>query len=241
MKNELLKCYNYFIVLNVHNMARPLERERALQLRREGKSYREIKGVIKVSKSTLSYWLKGMPLSKERMRELRDWNELRIEKYRETRRKKRETLLQEIYKREKNVFLPLSARDVLIAGLFLYWGEGGKTTLFSPCLSNTSPAVIKAFLFWLMKTLGVKRGKIKIKLHLYADMNAKKETAFWSGALDIPTSQFGKPYIKESKFAFLSYKKSFGHGTCNAWINDAILGKKIMMGIKVIDDYFGKL
>src|SRR3989344_1149266 len=93
-------------------------REKAMGLRKQGMSYSQIKQRLGVSKSTLSYWLRDYPLSDKRIRELRDWNEKRIERYRETRRRQREKLLSDIYKEVKKDVLPLSKHDLLVTGLF---------------------------------------------------------------------------------------------------------------------------
>ena len=45
-----------------------------------------------MNKGTLSYWLKDFPLEEKRLRELRDWNQVRIEHYRKTRTLKRENI-----------------------------------------------------------------------------------------------------------------------------------------------------
>ena len=55
-------------------MAKLQKREMALQLRKLGKSYSDIKASIGVSKSTLSLWLREYPLPPERIKELRDNN-----------------------------------------------------------------------------------------------------------------------------------------------------------------------
>jgi len=89
-------------------------------LRKQGKSYSQIKKILKVSKSTLSLWLRNYPLSKQIIRELRDWNEQRIEKFRNTMRKKREERLKEVYKSQKKIISPLNKREFFLAGLFLY-------------------------------------------------------------------------------------------------------------------------
>ena len=219
-------------------MAKFREKNKAIKLRKAGQSYSQIKQALGVSKGTLSVWLKGLPLSEERIRELRDWSEKRIEHYRETRRRKREAIFGEAYKRERKVILPLSPRDVFIAGLFLYWGEGAKTRLSQLSLSNSNPAVIKSFIAWLGLALGVNRSGVSIKLHLYSDMDTQREMRFWSKALDVPISQFKKPYIKTSKLSSLTYKNGFGHGTCNAEVGNAIVGRKIFAGLKVIENYF---
>ncbi|MBI4119727.1 MAG: helix-turn-helix domain-containing protein [Parcubacteria group bacterium] len=219
-------------------MAKPHKKARALHLRRAGKSYSEIKSIIKVSKSTLSRWLKDYPLSQKQLMALRDWNQKRIENYRETRKRHREALLAKIYAREKKVLLPLTKRDLLISGLFLYWGEGTKTKVAEASISNTNPAVVKAFIYWLKRGFGINRSKLVVKLHLYSDMNIKQEISYWSKTLSIPLTQFNKPYIKKSRFSSLSYKNGFGHGTCNVTVRNATLSKKILMGLRVLEDFF---
>jgi len=219
-------------------MAKIQKHQKALELRATGKSYSDIKQVLGVSKSTLSLWLRNHPLSESKIRELRDWNQRRIENYKETRRKSREAILRSIYKEERRRINPMSSRDIFVSGLFLYWGEGGKTKIFELSMSNTNPAIIKAFIFWLRRSFGVEKNKIKIKLHLYKDMDINKETTFWAKTLKISKRQLKKPYIKESRFSGLSYKKGFGHGTCNALLGNAIVAKRVMMGLKVLEEFY---
>ncbi len=51
-------------------MAKIKEREKAIELRKKGMSYSQIREKLGTPKSTLSNWLKDHPLSKERIREL---------------------------------------------------------------------------------------------------------------------------------------------------------------------------
>lgn len=217
-------------------MSKPQQREESIRLRKQGKSYSEIKSVLGVAKSTLSTWLKEYPLSIKKIRELRDWNQKRIEHYIATRRITRERLLKNIYTQEKRSIFPLSKRELLLAGLFLYWGEGGKTQTASLSVSNTDPAVIKFFIVWFKK-YNIPKEKLSIKLHLYKDMNIEKEVHFWSNLLKIPIQQFKRPYIKKSDRQALTYK-GFGHGTCNLLLNDAKLSKRVLMGLQAIRDHY---
>lgn len=218
-------------------MARFKDRENALALREKGMSYGQIKKELGISKSTLSGWLKDYPLSKERIKELRDCNEQRIERYRETMRKKREKRLDIFYKQEKAKILPISKREVYLAGLFLYWGEGSKSLSAARLqISNTDPSMIKFFIHWL-ETLEVSKEKMRIQLHLYSDMNIDKEINFWSKELKINKNQFVKPYIKNSLSSDINHKGSFGHGTCNVTLGDARLSEKVLMGLKSVSDY----
>lgn len=214
-------------------MTRIQDRERARTLRKQGKSYSEIKELLDVGKGTLSVWLRDMPLSEKQLRELRDLNPKRIEKYRETRRRQREARLEEAYKKASQDIGNLSRRELFLAGLYLYWGEGTKSSKGAVVAANTDPKMIQAFIKWL-EILDVKRGHLKVKLHLYRDMNPKKEMLFWSKELRIPLENFRSPYIKNSNLADISYKNGHGHGTCNLIFENMPLWEYIMMALKRI-------
>lgn len=218
-------------------MSRIKERELAIQLRKDGNSYSQIKKALGISKSTLSDWLKNYPLSKERIKELRGKNERQIERFRETMRGKREKRLKEVYLQQKEKLLPLNDRELLLAGILLYWGEGSKYKMTFLGVSNTDPAIINFFIRWLDKSFEVPREKIKIQLQLYNDMDINTEIQYWSNILKIPTEQFNKPYIKKTSSQRINHKGSFGHGTCLARVNSVPLAEKMHMSIKVISEF----
>lgn len=222
-------------------MARFEDREKALVLRKKEMSYSQIKKILKISKSTLSLWLRGYPLSKQRIRELRDCNEQRIERCRETKRKKKEKRLKLYYQEQKKFILPLNKRELYLAGLFLYWGEGSKNSEAKLSISNTNPSIIKFFIYWLTKALKISRTRVGIQLQLYSDMDINKEIRFWSEDLQIPFSQFTRPYVKKTSSQRINHKGSFGHGTCNLGIGDARLSEKILMAIKSMSDKYANM
>ena len=220
-------------------MARLKDKERALILRKQNQSYSQIKKALNVSKSTLSLWLRNYPLSKQRIRELRDWNEQRIERFRETMKIKKEKRLKQFYDQQKKLLLPLKDCEIFIAGLFLYWGEGSKTKDTNLSIANTDPSIIRFFIYWLINELRVPRKKLRIHLHLYSDMNIKEKIHFWSKKIAIPINQFAKPYIKKNSSTSITHKGRFGYGTCCVNIGDARLSEKILMTIKAISDHYG--
>lgn len=219
-------------------MARKKDHEKAIILRKSGKSYSQIKEILKVSKSTLSLWLKDYPLSQARIRELRDNNEQRIENYCQTRRRKKEERLSKCLKEEEKIIFPINEKELYIAGLFLYWGEGSKTRCVELALSNTNPAVIKFFIYWLTSSLKVPKERLTVRLHLYKDMDINSEFKYWSKKIDIPIKQFKKPYVKDTSLININYKGGFGHGTCNLRVGNARLSEKIHMAIKAIAEKF---
>jgi len=214
-------------------MSRPLEKFKAIELRLKGMSYSEIKSRLNISKSTLSNWLAPYPLSSQRIKELRDFNPQRIEKSRNTKAKKRANRLNAVYKRVSADIRKLTKRELFIAGTFLYWGEGSKSERTTTGLSNTDPAVLVFFLKWL-ELFSVDFRKISATLHLYRDMDEKKEINFWKSKLKLPVGAFRKSYIKQSTLKGLTYKGGFGHGTCNIRVYNRDLTEYVHSAIKYV-------
>ena len=214
-------------------MARVAEKEKARALRAKGKSYSEIKQLLNISKGTLSGWLNDMPLSARQIRLLRDLNPRRIENFRETMRKKREHRLEIAYQQVAKDIGRLSKRDLFIAGFYLYWGEGIKSARGNVGVANTDPAVIRAFIDW-MHILGISKERMYVRLHLYKDMDTKKEMRFWSREIIVPVRQFRKPFIKNSLLTGLTYKTGFGHGTCNIGFENVPQWEYIMMALRYL-------
>lgn len=214
-------------------MARYKEKSKAIQLRKKGYSYSQIKEKLGISKSTLSGWLQPYPLSEKRIRELTAHSPQRIERYINTMRKKREEGFSVAFEKAKKDIGNITERELFVAGFFLYWAEGGKTRRNTVVFSNTDPSMIKTYIKWL-SILKVPKDKLKIKLHLYRDMSIDKEILFWCKELDVEKSKFHKSWIKKSKMTDLTYKNNFGHGTCNIILNDTTIAMYILMGIKFI-------
>ncbi|MBI2120442.1 MAG: hypothetical protein HYT94_02340 [Parcubacteria group bacterium] len=203
----------------------------------EGKSYSEIKERLGISKGTLSSWLQEYPLSIERIRELRDKNPKRIENFRNTMRQKKENRLLVSYENISKRIFSVSEREMFIAGFFLYWAEGTKTTAATTSLSNTDPAMIRFFIQWL-ESFGVAKKDLRVHLHLYSDMDTSQYLSFWAKETHIPLSQFRKPYIKKVKEKDITRKGRFGHGTCNIIYENAIVCNEVLMGMKYLQNIF---
>lgn len=216
-------------------MARRKDKEKAIQLRLQGWSYSQIKKKLKVSKSTLSYWLRDMPLSAERIKSLQSSGPRRIEKFRNTMREKRQIKLKEAYDAVSGHIGALSDREIIIGGFFLYWGEGTKRSMSCLAMSNTDPAIQLFFLKW-MEILGVPRSRMRVKLHLYSDMNIDESIDYWSNLLGISKSNFLKSYIKQSRQLDINYKREFVKGTCMISYHNQKLHDFVMMGLKYLQD-----
>ncbi|KKR44992.1 MAG: hypothetical protein UT90_C0001G0023 [Parcubacteria group bacterium GW2011_GWA1_40_21] len=216
-------------------MARRKDKEKAIKLRLKGFSYSQIKDKIDLSKSTLSNWLSSYPLSDERIRELRDWSPRRIERCRIAKQLNRQKKLSSIYIRAGKDIKNLNKRETLLAGLFLYWGEGGKTSRSTVSMTNTDPSVLRFFIRW-MEDMGIHKKRLRVILQLYRDMNVNEEVNYWSRILNITKKQFRKPRVKDSLLSDITYKNGFGHGTCTVVLYSAEIYDYIIMCLKYIRD-----
>jgi hypothetical protein len=87
-------------------------------------------------------------------------------------------------------------------GLGLYWGEGNKKNKNSIRLGNTDPKLIKKFLDFLVKILGISKNKLKFGLQIFSDMPSNKTLNFWLNNLSkygINKRQFFKTTVTPSR------------------------------------------
>ncbi len=184
-------------------------RQQVITLRtKEELSYAEIRKRLGVPKSTLSYWLREFPLSKEKIKELKikGWkkSEVSRERFRATMRKKKELKGQEVYNKYRKRFTKLSKDVFFVAGLMLYLSEGDKKNNTRISLANTDPKIIKFFVKWMTDFLNVSREEIKVQLHLYENMDIEKEKKFWKSELGLSETQFYRPSIRKLQKASFS-------------------------------------
>jgi hypothetical protein len=220
-------------------MTKFVERTKVRQLRREGKSYSEIRKIVKVSKSSLSLWLKDIPLTGRQIERIKGNKGKAIERFIETMRLKREKRLLEYYKIQRNKWPPLSDRELFLAGLFLYWGEGNKASRHTISVSNTDPDVLKFSILWMTKSLKIPIKSIKASLQLYSDMNLDEAVDYWVKELGISKDLFNKPYIKMSTRSSID-QRGFGHGTCSVSAQSTVIKENLLMAIRGIADFYSE-
>ncbi len=214
----------------------------AIRLRTEEQlPYSEIKKKLKVSKSTLSAWLRDYPLSEKRMKELlcerKHKAEVGYERYRQTMKQKKEQKEKDIYLKYKKRFKDLDREVYFSAGLMLYLAEGQKRRS-SLKLSNSDPEIIKFFMDWCKVFLNVEQGKFRIQLHLYEGMELEKETKFWQNTLNLDKSQIWKTQVRPLRESSFTYSSSHRHGTCSLYVGGAKIWREVMFGAKALMSSF---
>ncbi|OGG39896.1 hypothetical protein A2118_00740 [Candidatus Kaiserbacteria bacterium GWA2_50_9] len=189
-------------------MHSPSIREKALELRKNGFSYKYISSKTGLSKATLSGWLAEIHYKP---------NEETVSAFGRARAaasarraELRQQSIEEIRKVATKEVGKIHQRDLFMFGLGLYMGEGCKTNSQIRVM-NSDHRIIQAIIAWF-RMLGVERRQIRLRLHLYPDNDVKQSLQFWSRATSIPLSRFQKSQIdrRTDKKAKMRRKLPFG-------------------------------
>ncbi len=133
-------------------------KEKAIDLRKKGYSYREIMHEIPVAKSTISEWLHSVGLSKHQKQRLTEKKLASAKKGAEAKHQKRIALTQQIIETAKKEIGTISKRELWLIGIMLYWAEGSKEKDYRPgcktTFTNSDPDMIVVFLHWLKQICG---------------------------------------------------------------------------------------
>jgi transcriptional regulator with XRE-family HTH domain len=166
-----------------------VEQERARQLRTEGWTLRDIATELGVSRSSVSLWVRDLPVvpvSRSPYLGPRTPHPARLRKLEEIERC-REEAVGEIG--------DLSRRDLMLFALALYAGEGAKGD-GQVKFANTDSSLIRLFLAWLRSGFQIDESRLRCALYLHADLDLDLDEAqrFWSRVTSIPVDQCSKPY-----------------------------------------------
>jgi hypothetical protein len=174
-------------------------RETALAMRSEGRSYREIREVVGVAKSTLSLWLRDVPLTDEQRLALAlrssEGASLRARSIRAAAAQRRARIQGEA----REQISQLSESELFVAGVVAYWAEGCKNkpwrTGQGVTFMNSDPSFIELFLRWLT-LVGVEPDRLRFRLMIHESADVPGSLRFWSEVVGAPAEAFRKTTLK---------------------------------------------
>ncbi|MFZ2193636.1 MAG: helix-turn-helix domain-containing protein [Candidatus Moraniibacteriota bacterium] len=214
------------------------DKEQAIRLRRSGLSYNEISKKLGIPKSTLSFWLSDLEISKKA--------KIRIASRVYTgsvagliKRNKNQTFLakeraDKIRNTAKLETKELMKNKLFLAGISLYWAEGYKkgaqgSKWKAVDFANSDPEMIRMMMRFFRNICNVGDEKIKMQIIAHENVDIDETVQFWSKLTKIPNNQFIKTYCSASS---LSKNKRQGsnltHGTVHIRINSVELFFRII-------------
>ncbi len=172
-------------------------RERARELRREGKAYDQIQLELGCSKSSISLWVRDLPKpERKRTREQaseiakRGW-EVTLQRREEERQATKRTAASEVG--------TLSDRELFLLGVGLYWAEGSKDKPYdrreNVTFVNSDPGMIEIFLAWL-DLLGVEQGLVRYCVMIHENADVEGAEQYWAQLVGADRSAFNKTTLK---------------------------------------------
>lgn len=205
------------------------KKKQAINLRKEGKSYSEISNLIKVNKSTLSSWFKGIKWSEDIKHNLTEKSKAdsrrRLIAINEERKKNLDKYYKKAKKEAIDEFYKLKNNRLFIVALSLYWGEGDR--VFNNGIvriSNVDPIMLSVFRDFLEKIVKIDNNKIRAGLLLYSDLDEKKCLKYWSQNIGIGKDYFFKSTIIKGKHK----SRKSDYGVCIVSVHDKYLKKKVL-------------
>lgn len=166
-----------------------IDKEKAIELRREGKSYKEIHIALGVPMATLSAWFGGMEWSKNLHQNLiRDGQKSRVARLHELNSVRGERLKKSYQKAREEAHKELSGLrhdPLFVAGMMLYWADGDRTSKGQVRLSTSDMDKAKFYLTFLTKACGVAPEKVRASLMVYPGQDEASNRRFWAFALGL--------------------------------------------------------
>lgn len=168
----------------------------AIELRKKGLSYSEIKNSINIPKSTIAYWLKNIKLSDLQIEKLKTRRSETAKLNSEKRISKILETIENIKKSSAKNIKKISKRELWLMGIVLYWREKNKNDFYKGVyFSSSNPALIKFFLKWL-KEIG-RIDNEEIAFDIFTGKSKKDAIAYWSEITGFPEKYFTRIYIQK--------------------------------------------
>jgi len=175
---------------------------RAIELRKEGKTYSEIRAEIPVAKSTLSDWLGSVGLTKPQKQRITLLKKKAQSLGAKARRDKRLREVEELLVQGIKDIGKLSKRELWLIGIALHWAEGSKQNARSPStgivFGNSDPKMIQVFIFWL-KSFGITLDEMVFSLYVHTSRKVEVESfkGWWGDVLSIDTERIDQICFKK--------------------------------------------
>lgn len=223
-----------------HNQA---FKDKVCQLRMKGLSLGQIYKETSVPKTTIRSWIKDIKLSERQLNKLKSRTQKALQEGR-IRKQEQDKILRlnnekELLHKAITRVGNLSGRDLFMAGIALYWGEGFKNKHEHRLgFCNSDPEMIKFYIKWLEKSFRVKKDSIIARLTLNESYKGKTGELenYWLKITGIPKSQFTKTFYQKTKWK-KQYMDNNYHGVLRIHVKDSlnmlILTRGFIEGMKL--------
>jgi len=172
-------------------------RHKARELRLQGWTYDQIQVELGCSKSSISLWVRDLPRP-ERKRSSEEAAAIARRGW-EAKLQLRDEERQQTKDAAKDAVGTLSARELFLVGVGLYWAEGSKDKPYqrreNVTFVNSDPGMIQVFLAWL-GLLGVERDRLRYAVMIHENADVAGAEQYWASLVGADRSAFNKTTLK---------------------------------------------
>lgn len=203
------------------------ERQKAIRLRKEGRSLKRIAEALGVSKSSVSLWVRNVELTPEQKAVLN---------FRPSCNKAASLALSKKYRsirlsfQEQGRTMAKELDTNFAMGCMLFWAEGAKSrTRMNFC--NTDTEMMKFFISFLRKYFNVKNESISMKVlcHTNNRLSLNQIQDYWLKALSLPPESLRSATIRQGHGA---KKNKHPYGICTIRVYDVGIVQKLWGAIQ---------
>lgn len=175
-------------------------RAQARELRARGLAYHEIAARLGVSKSSVSLWVRDLPVpDRLTYEECRKRAADGAHRYWATERAVRKTRRAGEVSAAADEIGKLSDREILIAGAIAYWCEGAKNKPYRRSdrvsFMNSDPRLIRFFLRFLAAA-GISESQLIFRVFIHESADVGEAQRFWLDVTRSRPDQFRRPALK---------------------------------------------
>lgn len=179
-------------------------------------SVKEIARVVGVAPSSVSLWVRDIPLTTDQLESLRQRNPAYNRQLRGANRNAERGRARRLAAQEDGRWRVRQEDPLFIAGVMLYWAEGDKSSRNAARISNSDPEVLRLFMRFLRECFDVPDERISVTCNLFADhLDRQLEIEeFWLDALDLPYTRLCKSFVNVySKYSQKKRRNKLPYGT----------------------------
>ena len=186
----------------------PEIKNKAIALRKSGKSFKDISNELQISRPTIVRWVKHINITKSQQ-------QINILSY----NKKRKMECRNLRKQYQNIGKEKAKENnqLHLIGCILYWAEGFKSR--NDCgLANTDPKMIQLFLKFLRECFGITNEQINMRINCYDNngLTIDEIESYWLEITSLDKSCIRKAIVNQKPRSATGKPKNGKHpyGIC---------------------------
>lgn len=216
-------------------------KNKAFELRKNGKSYRSIQRELGVPLSTLSSWFSDQDWSKEIGLKLAKDAELAGAERLARSRKVRGFGNQFSYAKAKQdaevEYKKLKKSPLFLIGLTLYWAQGNHSSTYYVRVSSSDLQKIIVFKRFIKEFSKESADKLRYSLLITPPLVPKIQVEEWSRKAKIPIQSFTKTTLRRKTRNTNSHPSV----VCTATLSSRYLKEKMLVWLRLVASEFGEI